>query len=287
MTASLPCFHLTLNPDIIADNLAFAGPDYTRENMIKVIDLRKTFKLSREQKREMGRGRKRSTVDAVAGVTFTCRPGRIFSLLGPNGAGKTTTLRMIATMLRPTSGSVEVDGFDVVHEPERVRERLGFLTGSTKLYHRLTAGELVKYYADLHGVDRGSFARRRDEIFTLLDMHGFANQRIGKLSSGMKQKVSIARTIIHDPSVMVFDEATAGLDVVASRGIVELIRNARDRGKTVLFSTHRMGEVSQLSDDLAIVHQGRLLYNGAYDEFERQMQAESLEDEFIRIVEAA
>jgi sodium transport system ATP-binding protein len=117
-------------------------------------------------------------------------------------------------------------------------------------------------------------------------MHGFANQRIGKLSTGMKQKVSIARTIIHDPSVMVFDEATAGLDVIASRGIVELIRNAKDRGKTVLFSTHRMGEVSQLSDDLAIIHQGKLLYSGAYDAFEDQMQAGSLEDEFIRVVEA-
>ena len=255
--------------------------------MIEVVNIRKTFKLSREQKREMGKDFKGSTVDAVAGVSFTCRPGRIFSLLGPNGAGKTTTLRMISTMLKPTSGSIDVDGFDVARAPEKVRERLGFLTGSTKLYHRLTANELVKYYADLHGVDRGSFARRRDEIFTLLDMHGFANQRIGKLSTGMKQKVSIARTIIHDPSVMVFDEATAGLDVIASRGIVELIRNAKDRGKTVLFSTHRMGEVSQLSDDLAIIHRGKLLYNGVYDEFEDQMQAESLEDEFIRIVEAA
>jgi len=255
--------------------------------MIKVVNIRKTFKLSREQKREMGKDFEGSTVDAVAGVAFTCRPGRIFSLLGPNGAGKTTTLRMISTMLKPTSGSIEVDGFDVVREPEKVRKRLGFLTGSTKLYHRLTANELVKYYADLHGVDRESFERRRDEIFTLLDMHPFANQRIGKLSTGMKQKVSIARTIIHDPSVMVFDEATAGLDVVASRGIVELIRNARERGKTVLFSTHRMGEVSQLSDDLAIIHKGKLLYNGAYDTFEAQMQAGSLEDEFIRVVEAA
>ena len=254
--------------------------------MIKVVNIRKTFKLSREQKREMGKDFQGSTVDAVAGVSFTCQPGRIFSLLGPNGAGKTTTLRMISTMLKPTSGSIEVDGFDVVREPEKVRKRLGFLTGSTKLYHRLTANELVKYYADLHGVDRESFQRRRDEIFTLLDMHSFANQRIGKLSTGMKQKVSIARTIIHDPSVMVFDEATAGLDVVASRGIVELIRNARERGKTVLFSTHRMGEVSQLSDDLAIIHKGKLLYSGPYNTFEAQMQAGSLEDEFIRVVEA-
>jgi sodium transport system ATP-binding protein len=255
--------------------------------MINVENVSKRFKLSRAQKREMGRDFKGSTIEAVAGVSFNCRPGRIFSLLGPNGAGKTTTLRMISTMLKPTSGAIEVDGFEVEKHPEKVRERLGFLTGSTKLYHRLTASELVKYYADLHGIDRDTFNRRKDEIFTLLDMHGFAKQRIGKLSTGMKQKVSIARTIIHDPSVMVFDEATAGLDVVASRGIVELIRRARERGKTVLFSTHRMGEVSQLSDDLAIIHKGILLYNGTYEEFTKQMKADSLEDEFIRIVEAA
>jgi sodium transport system ATP-binding protein len=253
--------------------------------MIKVENIHKRFKLSRQQKREMGRGFEGSSVDAVDGVSFECIPGRIFSLLGPNGAGKTTMLRMISTMLHPTSGSIQVDGFDVSKEPEKVRRSLGFLTGSTKLYHRLTANELVKYYADLHGIDRATFERRKDEIFTLLDMHSFASQRIAKLSTGMQQKVSIARTIIHDPSVLVFDEATAGLDVVASRGIVELIRNAKDRGKTVIFSTHRMGEVSQLSDDLAIIHKGKFLFNGTYVEFTERMMADSLEDEFIRLVE--
>jgi len=253
--------------------------------MIKVENIHKRFKLSRQQKREMGRDFEGSSVDAVDGVSFECVPGRIFSLLGPNGAGKTTMLRMISTMLHPTSGSIQVDGFDVSKEPEKVRRSLGFLTGSTKLYHRLTANELVKYYADLHGIDRATFERRKDEIFTLLDMHSFANQRIAKLSTGMQQKISIARTIIHDPSVLVFDEATAGLDVVASRGIVELIRNAKDRGRTVIFSTHRMGEVSQLSDDLAIIHKGKFVFNGTYVEFTERMTADSLEDEFIRLVE--
>ena len=253
--------------------------------MIKVENIHKRFKLSRQQKREMGRDFEGSSVDAVDGVSFECVPGRIFSLLGPNGAGKTTMLRMISTMLHPTSGSIQVDGFDVSKEPEKVRRSLGFLTGSTKIYHRLTANELVKYYADLHGIDRATFERRKDEIFTLLDMHSFANQRIAKLSTGMQQKISIARTIIHDPSVLVFDEATAGLDVVASRGIVELIRNAKDRGRTVIFSTHRMGEVSQLSDDLAIIHKGKFLFNGTYVEFTERMTADSLEDEFIRLVE--
>ena len=255
--------------------------------MITVQNIYKTFKLSRGQKREMGPGFTGSTVDAVAGLSFTAQPGRIFSLLGPNGAGKTTMLRMVATMLRPTSGEISVNGHDVTRAPESVRRELGFLTGSTKLYDRLTPDELVRYYADLHGMQRDVYKRRRDEVFGLLEMEDFAGRRIAKLSTGMKQKVSIARTIIHDPDVLVFDEATAGLDVVAARGIVALIRDAKERGRTVLFSTHRMGEVAQLSDDLAIIHRGRLIYQGTHDAFVAGMEAPSLEDEFIRLIQGA
>lgn len=255
--------------------------------MITVKNLHKTFKLSREQKREMGPGFSGNTVDAVSDLSFTARPGRIFSLLGANGAGKTTTLRIVATMLRPSAGEVSVNGHDVTRSPEAVRRELGFLTGSTKLYDRLTPDELVRYYADLHGMRGDDYRRRRDEVFGLLEMESFAGRRIGKLSTGMKQKVSIARTIIHDPAVLVFDEATAGLDVVAARGIVTLIRNAKERGRTVLFSTHRMGEVAQLSDDMAIIHRGRLIYEGTHDEFIAGMQAPSLEDEFIRLIREA
>jgi sodium transport system ATP-binding protein len=255
--------------------------------MIEVRSVSKTFRLSRQQKREMGSAFQGDTVDAVSDVSFTCKPGRIFSLLGPNGAGKTTTLRLIATMLRPTAGTILVNNHDCVKDPEAVRASLGFLTGSTQLYDRLTPRELVKYVADLHGVPGGVFTRRRDEIFATLDMGAYADRRIGKLSTGMKQKVSIARTLIHDPDVLVLDEATAGLDVIASRSIVNLVRQARERGKTVLFSTHRMGEVGQLSDDLALIHRGRLLFNGTYDEFVHKMQAPSLEDEFIRWIEGS
>jgi sodium transport system ATP-binding protein len=255
--------------------------------MIEIRDLYKTFKLSRQQKREMGLSFQGNTVDAVAGVSFTCQPGRVFTLLGPNGAGKTTTLRMIATMLKPTSGSIVIAGCDAVREPQKARAALGFLTGSTQLYDRLTPNELVRYYADLYGVARADFQKRRNDIFAALDMEGFADRRIGKLSTGMKQKVSIARTMIHDPAVLVLDEATAGLDVVASRAIVDLVRRARDRGKTVLFSTHRMGEVGQLAEDVALIHRGRLLFNGTYQQFTDEMQAPSLEDEFIRRIEAA
>jgi sodium transport system ATP-binding protein len=254
--------------------------------MIVVDHITKRFTLTRQQRREMGPG-SGSSVDAVQDVSFTCRPGRIFSLLGPNGAGKTTTLRMIATMLRPTSGSITVGGFDVAKHPEEVRRRVGFLTGNTGLYDRLTPDELIKYYGDLHGMDPAAFRRRKEELYGILGIHDFARRRIGRLSSGMKQKVSIARTMIHDPQVVVFDEATAALDVVTSRNIIQLIRQCREQGRTVIFSTHRMGEVSLLSDDLAIVHRGRLVFNGTYSEFQAGMKTSSVEDEFIRLVEAA
>ena len=255
--------------------------------MIDVQAVSKTFKLSRQQKREMGNRFSGDTVDAVSGVSFQCRPGHVFGLLGPNGAGKTTTLRMIATTLRPTGGSITVAGHDVTQEPEKVRARLGFLTGSTQLYDRLTAQELVKYYADLHGVPGDEYRKRSAEIFAALEITPYADRRIGKLSTGMRQKVSIARAMIHDPDVLVLDEATAGLDVIASRSIMTLIRQARDRGKTVLFSTHRMGEVGLLCDDLALMHAGKLLYCGTYADFSKAMQAPTLEDEFIRRIEAA
>ncbi len=253
--------------------------------MIVVNELTKTFKLSRQQKREMGDGFTGSTIDAVKSISFTCKPGKVFALLGPNGAGKTTALRMAATMLKPTSGTITVSGYDVVQQPREVRSRMGFLTGNTGLYDRLTPNEMVKYFADLNGVDKSAFEHRRDELFTTLDMHEFADRRIGKLSSGMKQKVSIVRTVIHDPEVIVFDEPTVGLDVVTSRNIVQLIRDCKEAGKTVILSTHRMGEVSLLSDDLAIIHKGELRFNRTYSEFQSQMQTPSLEDEFIRIVE--
>jgi sodium transport system ATP-binding protein len=255
--------------------------------MITVHHLTKQFSLSRQQRREMGSQFTGRTIEAVKDVSFTCTPGRIFTLLGPNGAGKTTTLRLIATMLTPTSGSISVAGFDTVRNPVDVRRRVGFLTGNTGLYDRLTPDELVHYYADLHRLDPGTYRSRRDQLFTLLGIHEFASRRIGRLSSGMKQKVSIARTIIHDPDVVVFDEATAALDVVTSRSIIQFIRGCREQGKTVIFSTHRMGEVSLLSDDLAIIHRGRMIFGGTYKEFQTQMQTSSVEDEFVRLVEAS
>ena len=221
---------------------------------------------------------------ALDAVDITIQPGEFVVLLGPNGAGKTTILRMIATMLKPTSGTIEVAGYDCQKNPQKIREKIGFMTGQTALYDRLTPYEMVKYMADLHGIDSSVFESRKDKIFEMLKIHEFANRRIARLSSGMKQKTSIARTIIHDPDVLVFDEPTTGLDVMTSRAIIKLIRSCKEKGKTVIFSSHRMGEVNQISDDIAIIYKGSLYFNGGLDQFKSEMTHETFEDEFIHMV---
>lgn len=254
--------------------------------MIEITNLIKTFSLSKQQRKEMGNDWKGKTVQAVKDISFACKPGRIFTLLGPNGAGKTTTLRMIATIYKPSSGSIKVAGFDTVKDGVEVRRRLGFLTGSTGLYDRLTPHEQVDYIGRLNNMDEQVLQRRKKELFDLLGINEFANRRIGKFSTGMKQKVSIARTMIHDPEIIVFDEPTSGLDVIAAKSIIDLIRDCKQKGKTIIFSTHIMSEVNMLSDDLAIMHKGGLIYNGLFSDFKAQMKEETLEDEFIRMAQA-
>ena len=250
--------------------------------MIQVENLTKSFSLSKAQRKELGTDAK--SVTAVNNISFTCQPGRIYSLLGPNGAGKTTTLRMIATILKPSNGTIKVDGHDVVNEGAKARGAIGFLTGSTGLYQRLTPNEVIKYFADLYDVSKADFVSRKEKLYSLLGMHDFAKKRIGSLSTGMKQKVSIARTMIHDPSVVVFDEPTSGLDVITAENIINLIRQCKDDGKTVIFSSHIMTEVDLLCDDLAIIHKGNLIHASTMEEFRNQLQGKSLTEEFIRIV---
>ncbi len=256
--------------------------------MITLTHVSKEFKLTKKSRNEMGDAfRNAKTITAVDDVGFQCPPGSVFGLLGPNGAGKTTTLRMVATMLKPTSGNITVSGFDTQTHPQKVREKIGFMTGQTALYDRLTPNEMVQYIADLQGMGVNEFKSRRDQLFDVLDMHDFANRRIARLSTGMKQKTSIARTIIHNPDVVIFDEPTAGLDVMTSRRIIELIRTCREEGKTILFSTHRMEEIKLLCDDIAIIHQGRLFFSGTLETFESQMTYDNFEDEFIHMTEEA
>jgi len=230
--------------------------------------------------------KKRGEIRAVDGVSFRCEPGRIYGLLGANGAGKTTTLRMLATILEPTDGSATVAGFDVVTEAEQVRRNVGFLSTATALYGRLTAEEIVRYFGRLHGLDDATISKREEAIFARLEMNEFRDRRCDKLSTGMKQKVSIARTLIHDPSVMIFDEPTLGLDVMAARTIVGFIRECRDQGKTVVFSTHVMSEVEKLCDTIGIIDKGRLLVEGSLEELRGRYRQTDLEDIFVQVVES-
>jgi sodium transport system ATP-binding protein len=253
--------------------------------MIEVSNLRKEFILSRQQQKELNTSEK--TALAVDNISFRCEPGKVFSLLGPNGAGKTTTLRMLSTIFKPSSGSIMIAGVDAVANPQEARKKIGFLTGSTGLYARLTPNELIQYFADLYGVSKADFEERKERLYNLLGMHEFQNKRIGKLSTGMKQKVSICRTMIHDPEVIVFDEPTSGLDVITAENIIQLIRDCKDQGKTVIFSSHIMSEVDLLCDDMAIIHKGKILFEGTMDNFRDNMQADNLTAEFIRIVHAS
>lgn len=250
--------------------------------MIEISQLYKEFDLSKQQKREYDTTSNKAV--AVDSISFTCQPGRVFSLLGPNGAGKTTTMRMISTIFKPTSGTIRIAGIDAVQNPQEARKKIGFLTGSTGLYARLTPNEMIDYFGKLYGVEKETLKQRKEKLFHLLDMEHFASKRIGKLSTGMKQKVSICRTMIHDPEVVVFDEPTSGLDVITAENIIQLIRDCKTEGKTVIFSSHIMSEVDLLCDDLAIIHQGKLLFNDSMEAFKASMQADNLTAEFIRIV---
>jgi len=221
---------------------------------------------------------------AVDAISFHAKPASIFGLLGPNGAGKTTTLRMLSTLIRPSSGTAVVAGHDVNLDPENVRRNIGFLTGSTGLYPRLTAREAVTYFGRLYGMEPAPLSTRLDALFEELEITPYQHKRCGELSTGMRQKVSIARAIIHDPPVLILDEPTTGLDVLASRHIVEFIRGSRDRGKCVLFSTHIMSEAERLCDELAVIHRGRITGTGTVAELRERTGKEFVEDVFLALL---
>ena len=244
--------------------------------MIEATNLTKVF-----------RDRKGGDIRAVHSISFRCQPGQIYGLLGANGAGKTTALRLLATILQPTNGTARVAGFDIREQPEKVRANVGFLSTATALYGRLTARETVEYFGRLNGLNGDKLRRRTEELFALLGINEFADRRCDKLSTGMKQKISIARTLVHDPPVMIFDEPTLGLDVMAARTIVGFIRDCRSRGKTVIFSSHVMSEVQKLCDYIGIIHQGRLLAGGSLAELRQRTRQADLEEIFIQMVEAA
>ena len=241
--------------------------------MIEAHHLTKTFK-----------DKKRGLITAVSDVSFTCRPGQIYGLLGANGAGKTTTLRMLATLLQPTSGTATMAGHDVATAGVQVRANVGFLAASTALYGRLTAREMITYFGQLNGLAAPEIKVRLQRLSAELDMDEFLDRRCEKFSTGMKQKTSIARTLIHDPAVMIFDEPTLGLDVMTARAIVRFVRECRDRGKTVIYSTHVMSEVEKLCDTVGIIHAGRLCAEGTIAELRAKHGEHDLEEVFVKIV---
>jgi len=221
----------------------------------------------------------------LRGISFEAHSGEIFGLLGPNGAGKTTTLRIICTLLAPDAGSVGVLGFDTRTAPQEVRRRVGVVTAEIGVYPRLSARENIAYFAELSGLLDGDLERRVDAVIERLDMASFASQRAESLSSGQKQKVAIARAIVHDPPVLMFDEPTSNLDVLASREIRQFMVESKGRGKCVIFSTHVLHDAERLCDRVTIIHQGRVVADGATADVRRGYQ--DLEDSFLALVETA
>jgi sodium transport system ATP-binding protein len=242
--------------------------------MIEVVGLSKTFRDP------AGR-----PVHAVDGVSFSANPGEILGLLGPNGAGKTTTLRILCTLLKPTAGTARVAGYDVVREPGLVRQHVGFLSATTGVYDRMTAREMVDYYGRLNGLSGEQLELRTKELFDALGMHDIRDVRGSKMSTGQKQKVSIARALVHDPPVLILDEPTNGLDVLVQRSVLQQVRALRDRGKCVVYSTHIFREVEKLCDRVAIIHRGRVLDAGTLPELRDRHHEDDLEELFFGLID--
>ena len=225
------------------------------------------------------------SVAALDHVSFDVQPGEIYGLLGPNGAGKTTCLRVLSTVLQPTGGVATIAGYDVSTHPAEVRARIGFMSGNTGIYDRMSAWELVEYFGRLYGMPEAALQERIDKIFTTLQMHEFKDLLGSKMSTGMKQKVSIARTIVHDPPVLIFDEPTSGLDVLVARKVLDTIKLLRDQGKCIIFSTHIMREVEKLCDRIAIIHKGIILASGTLPELSDRYDETDTEELFFSLID--
>ncbi len=221
---------------------------------------------------------------AVDGISFRVAAGEIFGVLGPNGAGKTTALRILSTILQPTSGTVVINGANVMTNPDHVRRSIGFVSNNTALYDRMNAREMVEYFGRIHGLDESLLKSRIAKLFARLRMEDFGDTPCGKMSTGMKQKVSIARALVHDPPVVVFDEASVGLDVMVARALLDTIASLRDSGKCVIFSTHIMREVERLCDRVAIMHRGRILDTGTLPELSERHQQSDFEELFFDLL---
>ena len=223
-------------------------------------------------------------VEAVRDATFEVASGEVFGLLGPNGAGKTTLLRMLAGIISPTSGRCLIDDMSVDTAPDEMRRHVGFLSGTTKLYGRLSGREVLRYFGRLHGMAEESIARRTEELCDLLTLREFIDRRCETLSSGQTQRVSVARAILHDPPALILDEPTAGLDIVSSRAILDFLVDARTRGRSILFSTHYMTEAEMLCDRVGLIYQGAILATGTKDELYSRTETGNLQEAFLALM---
>ena len=222
---------------------------------------------------------------ALDNVSFEVRPGEIYGLLGPNGAGKTTCLRILSTVLKPTRGLAEVAGINVMHDAEGVRRNIGFMSCNTGIYDRMTAREMVEYFGRLYGISEERLQDRIEEIFDILQMHDIKDRLGSKMSTGMKQKVSIARTIVHDPPVIIFDEPTSGLDVLVARNVLKTVEVLKEQGKCIIFSTHIMREVEKLCDRISVIHRGRILDEGTLPELADRHDQPDVEELFFDLIQ--
>lgn len=248
------------------------------KEILQVRGLRKTFKLSsKQQKLEKTREKVRVAVDDLS---FTAYEGEIFGLLGPNGAGKTTTLRMLATLIRPDSGDAYLNGSSVVNEPDKVRASIGFLTSELKLEEFFTPNYLFDFFSDLHRVPVQVREARKKELFEKFGIDRFAEVKVANLSTGMKQKVSLVISIVHDPDVIIFDEPTNGLDVLTAKVVTDFLQELKTQGKTIIVSTHIFNLIEKLCDRVGIIIQGKMIL---CDHLESVCAGRSLEDRFFDI----
>ncbi|MBD5151206.1 MAG: ABC transporter ATP-binding protein [Oscillibacter sp.] len=246
--------------------------------LLQVQGLTKTFRLSaKQQKLEKTKEKVRVAVD---NLSFTAYEGEIFGLLGPNGAGKTTTLRMLSTLIRPDSGDALVDGASVVREPDKVRGRIGFLTSELKLEDCFTPNYLFDFFASLHKVDPAVRDRRKQALFARFGIDKFAEVKVANLSTGMKQKVSLVVSIVHDPDIIIFDEPTNGLDVLTAKVVTDFLQELRDQGKTIIVSTHIFSLIEKLCDRVGIIINGKMT---VCDTLDRVCGGVNLEDRFFEI----
>lgn len=255
--------------------------------MIEVTGLAKRFPMARQKERRAKRRDPREQqgwFQAVRDVSFECGPGEVLGLLGPNGAGKTTALRILSTALRPDAGRAFIDGIDILAEPLQARRRIGFLSGTTGLYGRLSARENVEYFGRLHGMAPERLRRRCDALFEQLGMHEFAHKRADSLSTGMKQKCAIARTVIHEPSILILDEPTTGLDVMSAKIVLDFVASYKALRIPVILSTHHLHEVDKLCDRVCIVNHGASIFQGTVEQLRHLGGGGDLYDAFVHVI---